>query len=259
MKKIYINILVATIMATSLSTTAWAQLKVARLSSYNNTIGLERVNENTSSIMLSRYFYAGYNTICLPFDVTTDNLRTLFGEDVAIEKFTKAEGNILSFVDVTNEGIKAGVPYLIYAPTTKSVTFATNNLNIVSSPIAITNGSYTMSGYFNKTTPTNLYGIPAKQDTDILQAILVSTNGEKSILPTRCGISGSNGAAAPIIKHVTSLTETTAINTLIANDAIVDVYNTHGVLVKKNIRMSEAMNTLSHGIYVVEGQKFVIK
>ena len=107
------------------------------------------------------------------------------------------------------------------------------------------------------------YGIPAQQDTYILESILIRTDGNKAFLPTRCGFTWdtqSNTATALEIKHVTSLEDiSTSIEKLQATNATVDVYNAQGNLVLSQTNINAAKQTLPQGIYVVKGQKFAVK
>lgn len=256
MKKIT-RTLATLILAAGFSATASAQSLTL---STTSKVDFSRVKETTTSIKMNRVFYAGYNTICLPFSVSAADLQACVGEGVMLEKMVKAEAGTLTFLDVTKNGIEAGVPYLIYAPTTKVVTFSTTDKNLVTEPKALTIGEATMKGNFEPTLKANLYGIPAQQDTDILQSVLVRTEGDKTFLPTRCGITYENATDTPVIMHVTSMNNnTTAISVLQAKNAKVDVYTPAGTLVKKGIGMNDAMNTLNSGVYVVNGQKFMVK
>lgn len=256
MKKIT-RTLATMILAAGFSTMASAQ---SLTFSTSTKVDFSRVKETTTTIKMNRVFYAGYNTICLPFSVSAEDLQACVGEGVMLEKMVKAEAGELTFLDVTNQGIEAGMPYLIYAPATKVVTFSTNNKNLLTEPKTIAIGEATMSGKYEPTLQADLYGIPAQQDNDILQAVLIRTDGDKTFYPTRCAFTYTGKEEVPTIKHVTSLNgNTTAISVLQAKNAKVNVYNTSGTLVKKNIGMNDAMNTLSSGIYVVNGQKFMVK
>ena len=107
------------------------------------------------------------------------------------------------------------------------------------------------------------YGIPAKQDVDILQSILIRTEGDKAFLPTRCGFTWdqkASTASALEIKHVTSLEDVeTSIEKLEKTGTTVDVYNAQGTLVLSRTSISAAKKSLPQGIYVVKGQKFAVK
>ena len=85
------------------------------------TISLSESEENiieTKSdvnISLNRKLVKGaWNTICLPFDVSAAQAKSVFGADVRIAALNvESKGNTLVFDDKTAEGIKAAVPYLI--------------------------------------------------------------------------------------------------------------------------------------------------
>lgn len=219
------------------------------------TLKTEQITVDTQ---VSRYFIAGYNTICLPFSVSAEDLQQAVGEGVMLEKLVGVEGSELLFMDVTEGGIEAGKPYLIYCPTTKFAYFTNKDSQVLSQPSAITVGGVSMTSYFNTAKPTGIWGIPAKQDTDILQSVLVEVNSDKQFLPTRCGISCKN-IMNPVIKHIASMNGgETIIANLYAKNAVVDVYSTNGTLVSKGIRMNDTQS-LPKGIYVVNGVKFMVK
>lgn len=258
MKKTHILAIVA--LALAAITPAQAQTtKELKLYTMGNTLAVEKITSQTSAVAISRYLFAGYNSICLPFDMTVEEVKAAAGDDVQLERMARVDNGELYFLDCTSEGIQAGKPYLIYVPTTKSVYFRTSNLsNLQQAPIPVTMGGVTMSGEWNKTTDEHLMGIPALQETDLLQAILIRTGGEKNFYPTRCSFA-TDAAEVPVIKHVTSLEDQTSIQQLIDQDARVNVYLPNGTLVQRNIRMSKAMSTLPSGMYVTNGQKFIVK
>lgn len=244
------------VLAAGFSTLANAQSVTL---STTSKVDFSKVKETTATVRMSRVFYAGYNTICLPFSVSAADMQKAVGEGVMLEKLVKEENGVLTFLDVTENGIEAGMPYLIYAPTTKVAVFSTSDKSFVTEPKTIYAGEAAMAGKFEPTQEMNLFGIPAQQDTDILQSVLVRTEGDKTFLPTRCGIHYA-GAQTPVIMHVSSMEgETTAISVLQANNTKVDIYTPGGALVKKNIGMNDAMNSLKSGVYVVNGLKFMVK
>lgn len=254
MKKFY-AIAFALLMGASATVSAQKKVYLSTVTKMN----FSRITEQTSTVSISRTFYAGYNTICLPFSVSADALKNLMGENVMLEKLAKVEGTTLSFLDVTNEGIEAGMPYLIYAPETKVITFSTDHLVLEKEPRTLTVGGVSMSGKYEPTQEMGLFGIPAQQDTDILQSVLIRTEADKTFLPTRCGINFPGCTEVPTIAHVTSLGDVTPLTKLMADNAKVTVYTVGGQLVKKNIRINDATSSLPAGVYVVNGQKMIVK
>ena len=96
------------------------------------------------------------------------------------------------------------------------------------------------------------YGIPAMQESDELQSILICTSGDKTFLPTRCGFtwdSQSPTAQTLEIKHITDAAgQETCIRDLKAQNAVVDIYNAQGAQVKANTNINKALQTLPRGI-----------
>lgn len=256
MKKMITRSLVALFMAAGLSTSANAQ-SVVTLSTISK-MDFSKVTEKTLTVRTSRQFFAGYNTICLPFSLTAEQLTSIVGDGVQLEMLVQAEEGVLTFLDVTNEGIKAGMPYLIYSPKAQQVTFSTHDTNLATDPMTINVGLAQMCGRFEPSKEWNLFGIPAQQDKDILDAVLVRTEGDKVFYPTRCGFN-YNGNGIPVIKHVKSFDETTAIRSLEASNRKVDIYNSNGILVQKNTSLRDAKKNLKTGVYIVNGMKLIVK
>ncbi len=254
MKKIARTLAAVAMMA--MVSTASAQTSVT-LSTINK-IDFTKITEQTQTVRMSRQFFAGYNTLCLPFSLTAEELTRAMGEGVILERLVQAEEGTLTFLDVTENGLEAGMPYLIFSPKKQYVTFSTKQLNLVSEPKTLNVGMAMMTGKYEPTKDWNSFGIPAQQDKEILDAVLVRTEGDKTFYPTRCGINYS-GSDVPAIQHVKAFDETTAINNLKAGNVKVDIYNAAGSLVKRNVGMADAARTLKSGVYVVNGMKFMVK
>ena len=106
------------------------------------------------------------------------------------------------------------------------------------------------------------YGIPAQQNVDVLESVLVRTDAEKVFLPTRCGIVWEKQAPTAeniVIKHVAQLPDATAINNMKVNSHPVDVYDVKGTLLRRNVGSDNATNGLPAGVYVVNGEKVLVK
>ena len=103
----------------------------------------------------------GWNTLCLPFDVSEDELRQRYGANTRLEKLTgittDADGTCtLSFTMAT--GVEAGKCYLIQPTTAEDFTYQFDYKTLRTDPIPTTlsssDGSYTFSfiGSFARTT-----------------------------------------------------------------------------------------------------------
>lgn len=79
----------------------------------------KEVNEiedwENSNVTVKRTFYkdGDWNTLCLPFDVSEEEVKTAFGDDAKLRQVDEAnsKGNTVAFTEAN--AIKAGVPYLI--------------------------------------------------------------------------------------------------------------------------------------------------
>ena len=257
--------------AVSVCTSVFAQPSAKNIYT-STTLNVEALQNQTQPVVLNRTLFAGYNTICLPMSLSAEQLQAA-AKDVQIERLEaiRQEGNTLCmyFLDCTNEGIKAGVPYLIFSPTFQTLHANTTEASGISSElqsITKTDGAgntVTFGSSWETLRVEGRYGIPAQQDTYILESILIRTDGDKAFLPTRCGFTWdqqTSDASELEIKHVTSLEDIeTSIEKLQQTNATVDVYNAQGTLVMSQTTVGAAKKSLPQGIYVVKGQKFAVK
>ena len=268
MKKTTLLLLAAAAMCTQV----FAQTKVRNLYTSTEKLNLAVLEQENTAVQLNRTLLAGYNTICLPFTLNASQLAAS-AKDVQVERLVsvRQEGNTLYmyFLDCTKEGIQAGMPYLIYSPTTQTLRAKSTEADAVNTElksVSMTDGQgnrVTFGSSWETLRVDGRYGIPAQQDALILESVLIRTEGDKSFLPTRCGFTWDEQmptATRLEIKHVTSLAGTqTSIEKLQAEDAVVDVYNVAGQIVKKSVRVNAAMQSLPARIYVIGGEKVAVK
>lgn len=63
----------------------------------------------------NRTFKAGeWNTICLPFSLTYDQLKATFGNDVQLLEYSGINGTTMMFTPAPDNRLVAGIPYVIY-------------------------------------------------------------------------------------------------------------------------------------------------
>ena len=258
--------------AATICTSAFAQNRVKYVYTSGTNLNVGQLQDQAQPVVLNRTLFAGYNTICLPMSLSAEQLQAA-AKDVQVERLEviRQEGNTLNmyFLDCTNEGIEAGVPYLIFSPTFQNLRASTQNASGISTELQSVSKSdgngnaVTFGSSWETLKVEGRYGIPAQQDTYILESILIRTEGDKAFLPTRCGFTWeqqANDATALEIKHVTSLDDIeTSIEKLQATGATVDVYNAQGTLVMSQTNINAAKKSLPQGIYVVKGQKFAVK
>jgi len=258
--------------AATVCTSAFAQTRTKYVYTSSTRLNVEALQDQAQPAILTRTLFAGYNTICLPMSLSAEQLQAA-AKDVQIERLEliSQEGSTLNmyFLDCTNEGIEAGVPYLIFSPTFQTLRANTQNASgFNATPQCITKSdgagnTVTFGSSWEMIQVEGRYGIPAQQDTYILESILIRTEGDKAFLPTRCGFTWdeqSSTASALEIKHVTSLEDVgTSIEKLEQTGTTVDVYNAQGTLVMPQTTVDAAKKSLPQGIYVIKGQKFAVK
>lgn len=258
--------------AATFCTNGFAQNKTRHIYTSSTELNLNALENPAQPVTINRTLFAGYNSICLPMNLSAEQLQTA-AKEVQIERLAKIKqnGNTLTmyFIDCTDEGIQAGMPYLIFSPKTQNMHASTLEANGVCTElksVSKTDGNgntVTFGSSYETLKVEGRYGIPAQQDAYMLESILVRTEGDKAFLPTRCGFTWdeqANSAEVLEIKHVTSLDDIeTSIEQLLADGSVVDIYNAQGALVKAQTTIRNAKQTLPQGIYVAKGQKFTVK
>lgn len=265
------HLVLALMAAVAMSTQAVAQNKVKNVYASSSSLKVEQLFNAEQTVQLNRYLFAGYNTICLPMSVDAGVLNQA---EVQIERLAavQQEGNTLylCFVDCTNEGIQAGQPYLIYSPKAQYLRVKNTDareFRVEAEVVRMADpegNQVTFGSSWESKQKAGLYGIPAQQNTAILQSILIRTEADKTFLPTRCGFTWEQQSATASnleIKHLASLSElgTTGINKLSKSSAVVDVYDLKGNIVKKQVKASSALKNLQRGVYVIGGEKVVVQ
>ncbi len=247
--------------ALALSTAAFAQNRVKYIYASEPTLDVELLQSSEQTVQLNRYFLAGYNSLCLPFSLTAEQVAAA-AKELKVERLAgiQQEGGVLNlyFVDCTADGIQAGVPYLVYSPTSqymrvkntdvldfdadiKVVTMADGKGNVVS-----------FSSSWESIEKVGRYGIPAKQDVTPLESVLLRTEADKIFLPTRCGFTWDEQtptASELKIRHAASLGDVTAITGISQDEVSGDYYNLQGQKTTKDAK----------GIRIQEGKKTMAK
>ena len=249
----------------------FAQNRVKNISAESAKLDVAQVENVGQTVKLSRYLYAGYNTLCLPMSMSAEQLQEAV-PGAKIERLAAIgqEGNTLNlyFIDCTTEGIDPGMPYLIFSPTAKYLRMKNTDAASFSTEASVVRmadgegNQVTFGSSWEMRQRDGLYGIPAKQNVQILESVLIRTTADQAFYPTRCGFfweSQSASATQIEIKHSGSMEETTALQTLKGNKGLVDVYDLKGNVVLQQVKASEVSSVLPAGIYLIGGQKVIVK
>jgi hypothetical protein len=241
---------------------ATAQSRVKNLYTETQTLKVEQVQDTKTPVQVNRYLYAGYNTLCLPMTLSAQQLAAA-ARDIRVERLEaiRQEGTTLQlfFVDCTSEGIEAGKPYLLFSPTRQYLRVKNTESDAISTNIHAVlmddgqGNRVLFSSSWNKRQKDGLYGIPAQQDKDVLESVLIRTTEQQSFLPTRCGFSWeqqSPTAEKLEIVHA-NRAGTTGLKGLKRNaDNNGRYYDLNG----RNVN-----NPSQKGVYIHDGKQVVVK
>lgn len=224
-------------------------------SATNNTI----VAKTGVNVTLKRTMAKGvWNTICLPFGLTSEQITTVFGEGVKVAQLDDTStGATLKFVDMTNTGIEASVPYLI-KPVTDAPAEGYKFEGVEITEAAVNPTKVKTAGYLYFNGVYNMVDATKEVASDYNAAFLGKGNtvfGAQSgtnMKGFRAYFAIPNSVKASELRVVIDGTATSIKN---IDSEVVEsnapVYNLQGQRVDGN--------NLTPGIYVKAGKKFVVK
>ena len=259
MKKFYL------IAAMALMTLAASAQQALNISTYNGT-NLTNYDGQVCNVVVNRYMFTGWNTIALPFSMTQDELNDVFGSDCKLEKLVAVDANSgtlnIYFQDCKDGGIEANTPYIIHytgetgnrrIAKTATVTDAEAALTVIAKDNV---DMVTMEGARIHTPGEGLYGILAADNSE---ARFVAVDDVKSgFYASRCFIKVASGNTAKLNTIHLGANEVTSIASIASSNKKVDVYTLSGIRVATGISPKQ-MNKLQPGVYVVNGQKVLVK
>ncbi len=255
--------LLALIALCAMSTQSFAQTKVKNVYASSAKLNVEQLQSQEQTVQLNRYFFAGYNTLCLPMSLTADQVAAA-AKGLRVERLAgiKQEGSVVNlyFVDCTADGIQAGMPYLVYSPTAQYLRVRNTetmgiNAELKSIRLSDSEGNQvTFGSSWESIQKDGRYGIPAQQGVTPLESVLVRTEADKTFLPTRCGFTWDeqSGTANELqIQHAASFAEVTAIMGVEKTFSGSETYY--------DLNGRKMNGQLRKGVYVVDGGKVVLK
>ena len=207
---------------------------------------------NNVVVELTRSFVANmWNTVCLPFTLTSDQATQLFGPGYKLTQFTSVSGTTMQFT--TTNSFEAGVPYLVKP--TKDVSNASPvvlfDVDITAkTPQTVTHEGYSFVGKFTQKTfsgnecSTSRFVATGNE--------LKKPNDNSTLKSLRCYFTVPATAAARSLSFdVDEEGNTTGVADInretITNNG--DFFNLAGQRVAKPTK----------GLYIVNGKKVVIK
>lgn len=205
-----------------------------------------------SDITLNRTLVADkWNTLCVPFAISEEEIKANFGEGTLVEKLEAVNGNTVNFADATS--IEAGVPYLI-KPTVAGTTYTFNGKDVIAdAPKTEGNADVTFQGIYSPTDITNGGTVKAAGVTEDGKVLFV--NADSHTKAFRCFFTlNDNATISPAMLKISIKGVETAINSIVmGNNNAADnaIYNLQGQRVNGN--------SLTKGIYIKNGKKFAVK
>ena len=207
-----------------------------------------------AKVTVKRSYTAGkLGTLCLPFDLSTEQIAEAFGSGTRVYAFDNISGSTMDFKQV--QRIEGAVPYLI-RPTASVDSFVVSNISIALSttqpyPFPHQNEqgqTYTLAGTFS----------PYSMNTDGTELYITADGKAKRPSDTGNRMKGYRAyiilpsADAEVKVNVDG--DVTSIEDIQPTNAPqrVNVYNTNGQLI------SHSTDHLPKGIYIVNGKKLVI-
>lgn len=218
-------------------------------------------NYRNANVTIKRSLSASHwNTLCLPFNLSSEEVKKYFGEGTELREYRNEFSNyIATFVPAYS--MKAGTPYImkpgndiVENPTFTGVSMVASPLDSNNNPLPVgDNKVFQMKGIYNqtklKTDKTelflgdgNLFYYPVEGDID---ACTMDGMRAYFIVPKNTDI---NKLRANIDGSLTPLTHIFATE---ENNA--PVYNTMGQYA------GNSLNSLKRGIYIQNGKKIVVK
>ena len=205
-----------------------------------------------SDITLNRTLVADkWNTLCVPFTISEEEIKANFGEGTLVEKFEAVNGNTVNFADATS--IEAGVPYLI-KPTVAGTTYTFYGKEVsADAPKTEGNADVTFQGIYSPTDITNNGTVKAAGVTEGGKVLFVNAGSQTKAF--RCFFTISDNASIkPAMLKISIKGVETAINSIVMDNSNATdnaVYNLQGQRVNGN--------SLTKGIYIKNGKKFAVK
>ena len=205
-----------------------------------------------------------WNTFCVPFDMTAEQLEANGITDVRTLESANVEGKsvTLNFSESNLNAVEAGVPYLVKVDASYDGTINVENVLVsAAEPTTVSvEGGVSMTGnYAAGNVPTGAYFISdnafyyADVETVVLKGFRAYIN-----------VNGTSEAAGANRLMINLDGEVTGIEDVLGEEAaeadkLVNVVSLDGMTVKAGVKKSEALDGLQKGIYIVDGKKYVVK
>ena len=232
---------VSTINATALTYNEAATNTFKEITNTNLTINRPMVSDK-------------WNTFCVPFALTSEQIIATFGEGTEVRKYVGANGNVLTFAEAT--AIEAGTPYLI-KPATAAPKYIFKGVDVTTTePAKVGEGDIKFCGVYNQTNVNDL-AETGSHVSGIVDNMVKRAKTGTSIKGFRAYFSVPNNISesAEAALRVAIDGETTGIDAIegFETKTPTRVYNLSGQYV------GTSTANLKPGVYVSGGKKVIVK
>ena len=209
-----------------------------------------------------------WNTFCVPFDMTLEQLAANGIGEVRTFSQVEAQGTSVTLqTTVVSDGVKAGMPYIVKVSGEENVkTISVDGVAVTSAaPATQRIGSVgeafvdITGNYSAGTVPTGAYFI--SNDMFYVADTEVTLNGFRAYIML------TDEVGEPVQSNVNRMLididgEVTGIEDVLGEevaeaDKLVNVYTIGGVLVKSQVKKGEALDGLQKGAYIVDGKTYL--
>jgi hypothetical protein len=223
-------------------------------------------------ITINRSFAAdgGWYTLCLPFALTADDIKTTF-KDALFNEFENVSVNAqgvaqLKFKKVTET--KAGVPYMVLPREVVNTPVFTDKTIKETTPKTITRTckasdgeqlSYQFVGVYDPkevSGENNVRFVGGNQGTELL---IPDGKGTMKGLRAYFVFPNNTNGNITLAKLNVEDDSTTGINTVLRPEANVTDANSSAIYTLSGQKVQKKNNSLIHGMYIQNGKKFIVK
>lgn len=203
-------------------------------------------------VVLKRSYNAGkWNTFCVPFNISKEELKAAYGNDVAVATYTEDTTNPdrIGFNSMTDPSITANVPVLLKPITAPQANIVFTNRTIQTGEAKVEGTNFDFVGNYSIFNEENGY-LPAGNYFISNNTFYKATESSKSSLKSTRAYIAPKSSESRLVSILIDNVETTGING-ITNDAAQDgkVYNLSG----------QQVNKVTKGIFVKNGKKYIVK
>ena len=212
----------------------------------NNLSDLSLVKAEKANVPLS-ITSAGWCTLILPFDAEIPQgfeVYSCTGTEVPV-------GTSTALVLEKAESIEAHTPYIVKGKEGDTYDFSEYGTALKDQYAAgLMTGTFTQ-----QKAVANTYVLQNQEGKVGFYKVMAGS--EPTIKPYRAYINADVAEANIVALLLPGIG--TGIDGIVAEDALVNVYDLNGILVRKNVKLGQALEGLSKGIYIVNGTKKAVK